>query len=472
MTLFTGKELQELLKGYVSFPELSHGSILPDISEISTDSRKKSCSSLFIALDGERFDAHDFIASAVENGSVLVCADIKKKEKVPANVPAFFVDSPLKFYQYLANCHRKRFKDLFLIALTGSCGKTSTKEALRAIFCEYAGRDKVLATEGNTNNQIGVAQNLFRLTGEHKFAIIEMGTNHFGEILPLAEMALPDAAMVVSIGSCHLEYLKNFEGVATEKGEIFSRLGQEGICVIPANCPAVELLREKAEKRTKNIYTFGENDPKASVSFSYLGGDMDGSSFTLSFPGGGKETIHWALSGKHQAQNAAASAAMALACKVPPEVIKKGLANTVLPGMRMKKSFYNGASFLNDSYNANPDSMKASIAFLAEFAKKDKTILVLGDMGEIGENSLREHMKVLSYASDLFPASKIICVGKMMRQACDVLSLLSRKENMVSYVDVTEARPHVLEEAKEGVLLFLKASHFMQFYKLDPSSGE
>ena len=470
MPLFTGEELFKLVKEYGSFPENSGVCAFPDIEEISTDSRKKSTSSLFIALDGENFDAHDFIASAVENGSVLVCADIRKKEKVPARVPAFFVESPLKFYQYLANCYRKRFKDLFLIALTGSCGKTSTKEALRAIFSEYAGSDRVLATEGNTNNQIGVPQNLFRLTEKHAFAIIEMGTNHFGEILPLAETALPDASLVVSIGSCHLEFLKNFEGVATEKGEIFSLLKKDAPCVIPSNCPAVEILREKAAARTENIYTFGENDPSVSVSFTYLGGDMDGSKFLLDFQGR-KETVHWALSGKHQAQNAAAAAAMAFACKVPPEVIKRGLANTVLPGMRMKKSVYNGASFLNDSYNANPDSMRASLAFLADFAPKDKTVLVLGDMGEIGENSLREHMKVLSYADDLFPASKIICVGRMMRQAYDVFSLLSRNENMISCADVEEARPYVLAEAKEGVLLFLKASNFMKFYKLDPSSG-
>ncbi|MBR2365079.1 MAG: UDP-N-acetylmuramoyl-tripeptide--D-alanyl-D-alanine ligase, partial [Lentisphaeria bacterium] len=357
--LFTGGELERIFgeDPAVIFQKPA-GMSLPDIEEVSTDSRKMMKNALFIALDGEKFDAHDFIVPAVANGAVLVCAAKTKAHKVPSDVPAIIVDSPLRTYQMLAKNYRLRFKELKVIALTGSCGKTSTKEALKAVFSEYAGKEKVLATEGNTNNQIGVPQNLFRLTEEHKYAIIEMGTNHFGEIRPIAETAMPDAAMIVSIGSCHLEFLKNFEGVATEKGEIFSFLPKNAPVVIPFQCPAVEILRNKAAKRTEKIYTFGE-EKSSTVSFTYLGGNIDGASFRLSCDRN-SVLVNCPIAGKHQAQNAAGAAAMASAFGIPPELIASGLGKMTLPGMRMRKSEHNGAIWLNDAYNANPDSMKAS----------------------------------------------------------------------------------------------------------------
>lgn len=470
--LFTGDALTEILQyAPLELYQLPAGKILPDIEEISTDSRKKMQNALFIALDGERFDAHDFIASAVENGAVLVCADVKKKEKIPPEIPALLVEEPLRAYQKLAQSYRKRFKDLKVIALTGSCGKTSTKEALRAIFSQYAGKEHVLATEGNTNNQIGVPQNLFRLTPVHKFAIIEMGTNHFGEIRPLAETALPDAAAVVSIGSCHLEFLKNFEGVASEKGEIFSFLAPGAAAVIPYQCPAQEILQKAALAKTENIHTFG-TEKDSSVCFTYLGGNINGASFRLTDNLTGESVqVNSPIAGQHQAQNASAAAAMARAFGIPLEVIALGLANTVLPGMRMKKSEYNGTVYLNDAYNANPDSMKASLTWLAEFADKEKTVLILGDMGELGENSLREHMKVLEYACEVFPSSRIICIGRMMRQAYDVLELFSNKKNVEGFADIEKARSCVENAALPGMTLFLKGSRSMCLEKLDPSCG-
>ncbi|MBO4304020.1 MAG: UDP-N-acetylmuramoyl-tripeptide--D-alanyl-D-alanine ligase [Lentisphaeria bacterium] len=468
--LFTGKELESCLEeNSCSFLNLSSGE-LPDIEEISTDSRKEMKNALFIALDGEKFDAHDFIASAGKNGAVLVCADRKKADKVPPNFPAVLADSPLKIYQALAKNHRNRFKNLKLVGLTGSCGKTSTKEALRAIFLRHAGEGKVLATEGNSNNQIGVPQNLFRLRQEHEYAIIEMGTNHFGEIRPLAEMAHPDAAMVVSIGSCHLEFLKDFNGVATEKGEIFSFLPPGAPVVLPFRCPAVEVLREAAKKRTENITTFGE-EKGSDVRCTYLGGDLDGASFLLETKDGKSVKVHSPVPGRHQALNAAGAAAMALALGIPLDEIGEGLAKTVLPGMRMRKTMHDGALYLNDAYNANPDSMRASLTWLSEFADKEKTVLVLGDMGELGENALREHIKVLSLAKELFPSSRIICIGAMMREACEVNSLLSGGKNVETFPDASSAVSAVRSAARPGMMLFLKASRSMQFEKLEPSAG-
>ncbi|MBR2904318.1 MAG: hypothetical protein IKC08_00325, partial [Lentisphaeria bacterium] len=170
-------------------------------------------------------------------------------------------------------------------------------------------------------------------------------------------------------------------------------------------------------------------------------------------------------------QNAAGAAAMALAFGIPLEVIARGLEKTVLPGMRMRKTEHNGAVWLNDAYNANPDSMKASLSWLSGFACGKETILVLGDMGELGKNSLLEHIKVLEFACERFPFSKIICIGKMMQQACDVMELISNKENVTVFAGTDEAVSYVRGSAVPGKLLFLKASNFMQFTKLEPVAG-
>ena len=178
---------------------------------VTTDSRQKSANALFIAIPGETFDGHDYLAAAMENGAVLLCIEKKSLGKLPAGAPAIAVDSTITAYQRLAAFHRRRC-GVKTIALTGSSGKTSTKEMLRAIFEHVFGKEHVLATEGNTNNQIGVPQNLLRLTPRHKICIIEMGTNHPGEIEPLSAAVEPDAALIVSIGRCHLEYLGSLEG--------------------------------------------------------------------------------------------------------------------------------------------------------------------------------------------------------------------------------------------------------------------
>ena len=196
MALFTFAEVREACGGTFS-PSVDPEAV---IDTVSTDSRKTQENMLFFALEGERFDAHDFLEDAVRNGAVLLCVSAKKANKIPFGASALLVEDTLKAYQALAAYHRNRFPALKVIALTGSSGKTSSKEILRSIFQHVYGKDHVLATEGNTNNQIGVPQNLLKLNEDHQVAIIEMGTNHHGEIEPLARIALPEAALIVSIG--------------------------------------------------------------------------------------------------------------------------------------------------------------------------------------------------------------------------------------------------------------------------------
>ena len=301
----------------LSFAELAKavGGTLKNVSDngfvscVSTDSRKEIPNGLFIAIPGERFDGHDFLGAAMKNGAVLLCVEEESLHKLPPGAPALVVRSTQQAYLDAANYYRNTFPDLKVVALSGSSGKTSTKEMLRAIFSEVYGAENVLATEGNTNNQIGVPYNLFRLQGNHKVAVIETGTNHFGEIQPLARTIQPDAAVIVSIGRCHLENLLSLEGVAAEKSDLFRSLKPGGTAVIPFGCPQNPILAKAADHC--QVVTAGEEE--GDLFSIYLGGNMDGSSFLLKDTRTGEVAkVDWYLSGAHQAANAALAAALPL----------------------------------------------------------------------------------------------------------------------------------------------------------------
>ena len=217
---------------------------------VVTDTRRSATGALFLALVGERFDAHDFLRDAISGGCAALCIEKKRATKLPpeCSVPVLEVDDTLMAYRDIAHFHRLRFPSLRLVAVTGSVGKTSVKEMLRAIFERAAGRDAVLHTEGNTNNQVGVPQNLLRLEERHRYAVIEAGTNHPGEIEPLSRCAAPQIGLINSIAPCHLEFLGSLAGVAREKAHLFDGLPGNGCAVIPRNCPEVEILEKAAEK--------------------------------------------------------------------------------------------------------------------------------------------------------------------------------------------------------------------------------
>ncbi len=430
------------------------------VRALFSDTRETVQDAMFFAFSGENFDAHDFLDTAVRNGAKLLCIDRSKREKLPPGVPAVLVDSVVTAYQQLARFHRMRFPNLNVLALTGSCGKTSTKEALRAILEEAYGAEHVLATEGNTNNQIGVPRNLFRLTEQHRAAVIEMGTNHHGEIAPLTDCALPDHAMIVSIGSCHLEHLGSLGGVAKEKSNIF----KNGVkrAVLPKDTAQYQILADAAEGA--EIVSFGTGS-ETDFQTEYLGGNLDGSAFRLTrLRDGRSAVVQWHIPGAHQAVNAAGAAALADALGIELETIAAGLAKTVLPGLRMRKTEHGGATWINDAYNANPDSMCASLEWLAEFADPEKLLLVLGDMGELGEASAAGHRKVLLKALELFPGSRLVTVGDRMLSVADALAM----EPLASYLTADEGKEELQSLVRPGDLVFLKASRSTGLEKMEP----
>ncbi len=431
------------------------------VTALFSDTRETVPDSCFFAFSGENFDAHNFLDAAVQHGAKLLCIEKGKEDKLPPGIPARVVPSTVTAYQQLAHFHRMRFPGLKVLALTGSCGKTSTKEALRAIFTQAYGEEHVLATEGNTNNQIGVPRNLFRLTSQHKIAIIEMGTNHHGEIAPLADCALPDYAMIVSIGNCHLEHLGSLDGVAREKSAIFRNSVR--CAVLPRNTDQLPILKNAANGA--EIIEFG-SDSDCTFRMEYLGGNLDGSSFRLTKKDGKSAVIQWNIPGIHQAQNAAGAAALADAAGIDFETITAGLSRTSLPGMRMRKKEHRGAVWINDAYNANPDSMCASLEWLAEFADPQKLVLVLGDMGELGDASAVGHRRVLLKVQELFPDVRLFTVGDRMLAVADALAM----EPAAAYLSADDAKDDFQSRVMPGDLVFLKASRSTGLEKLEPET--
>jgi len=402
---FTAAGMAEILAG------TWHGEPAADSRwEISTDSRGKLTGKCFLPLRGERFDGHDFLGQAATQAAALIC-ETASLAKLPADcpVPVLEVADTMQAYQALARHHRLRFPDLKVAGVTGSVGKTSVKEMLRAILIECAGSEAaVLATADNTNNQFGVPQNLLKLNSEHRFAVIEMGTNHPGEIAPLAHAALPDAAVVTSIAPCHLEFLGTLYGVAQEKGCIFQDLADDGMAVIPAAAPAVEVLVEKAGQH--RIIRFGTADSGAEIKVEYLRGSLCESTIRLDLAGEIRE-VTLPLGGRHQAMNAAAAAAVAVSMGATPDQIAAGLARTKQAKMRMAEVLLHGVSYVNDAYNANPQSMNAAFDHLAGCVNPQELVLVLGDMLELGNFERNEHRKVLERVMSSFPGARLVTVG-------------------------------------------------------------
>ena len=442
------------------------------VTGVFTDTREDGRGQLFVALRGERFDAHDFLDRAVAAGAamLLIAADQAARIRPEWHCPALLVPDPLTAYQALAACHRWRFPELRVIGVTGSVGKTSVKEMLRAVCTEAAGPEAVLATEGNTNNQVGVPKNLLRLEPRHRYAVIEMGTNHFGEIAPLSACAAPDVALVNAIAPCHLEFLESLTGVAREKGAIYRGLRPGGTAVIPLDAPESGLLQQAAAGRAR--LTFGR---AAGADFRYCDyhGDLEQSTFTLLFPGGHRETVRWGLTGEHQAANAAGAAAAATALGLPPPVIAAGLAHTTLPGMRMQRSVRYGATYLNDAYNASPESVKAVLRQLADSGcPADRLVLVLGDMLELGAREEQLHREVLLRARELLPAARLLVVGPRYTRALTATPWAG-EAGVAAVADARFAAPELADRVRPGDTVLLKGSRGLHLeYALPPLDAE
>lgn len=355
---------------------------------VSTDSRSLRDGDLFVALRGERFDGHGFLKAAASAKAAAAMVDSKYRGEYP--VPALVVEDTKRSLGDLARYWRARFAPA-LIAITGSNGKTTVKEMLAAILRRHAGDEAVLATRGNLNNEIGLPLTLLGLRHAQRWCAIELGMNHKGEIAYLAGIARPTVALVNNAQREHLEFMRSVEEVAAENGSVYEALAADGVAVINADDPHAAFFRARAGQR--RTVQFGLEQGMVTGRYQL---ERLSSGIRLRTPAGEADAT-LAIPGIHNVRNALAAAACAYAVGIAPRTIAEGLTQfRPYTGRLQVKKAASGATVIDDSYNANPDSVRAAIDVLATCPPP--TALVLGDMGEVGERGSEFHREVGEYA--------------------------------------------------------------------------
>lgn len=358
-------------------------------TSVSTDTRTIKSGALFVALAGPTFDGHDFVAAAAEKGAAAALVS----RQLPVDLPQVVVADPLAALSAFAREWRRQFK-IPVVGVTGSNGKTTTKELIGSILSQLG---PTLVTRGNLNNHIGVPLTLLELTRQHRYAVIEMGANHIGEIAHLASLAEPTVGIVTNAGAAHLEGFGSLDGVATGKGEMFQALPVAGVAVVNADEKYASQWRDMSS--ADRILTFGFEQPADFMAHKVR--EVSGANgfridFDLVTPDGTiPATIP--LAGLHNLRNALGAAAAACAAGTEIEQIASGLAamKTVAGRLELKPAI-NGAFIVDDSYNANPSSLKAGLDAMRAFA--GSRWLVLGEMKELGDASNELHAEVGRYA--------------------------------------------------------------------------
>ncbi|MDO4450662.1 MAG: UDP-N-acetylmuramoyl-tripeptide--D-alanyl-D-alanine ligase [Moraxella sp.] len=466
-----------------------HGEFTAQSTKITTDTRTINAGDIFLAIKGDNFDGHEFVNQALEKGAVLAIVN----EKVESDLPQLIVGDSKKALGLLGKYRRDALPDLQVIALTGSAGKTTTKEMLGSILSQVA---PTLITRGNLNNDLGVPMMLLELCDEHQFAVLELGANHIGEIAYTTRLVSPDVACVLNIGTAHLGEFGGRENIAKTKAEIFEGLNENGVAVLPYGDDFFEQLLDIASRFTNQILTTGEQavPPREAMDFSKLSeveqaeldkldfvqvmGDVfaddvevlaDKVSFdvyvNLAVDEFDEGAVLLPFAGKHNVDNALSAVACALALGLDLSLIINGLNNAKPAKGRLNFKPFNNHLIIDDTYNANVPAMIAGLKVLnaQKFLDEkpfDKTLMVIGDIGELGDDAVTEHQSLGEQIGQI-GVDKLICVGSLMKNTHE----FAQKADIdsVHFDDKTQVAQAILSTINNGenwAMLF-KGSRFM-----------
>jgi UDP-N-acetylmuramoyl-tripeptide--D-alanyl-D-alanine ligase len=425
----------------------------PTFQRVVSDSRALAAGDLFVALRGERFDGHAFVPQALASGAV---AAMVAESEAPALAGDFVVvDDPLRALGSLARAWRGRF-DLPLAVVVGSNGKTTVKEMIAAALAAHHGAEAVLSTRGNLNNAIGLPLTLLRLRDAHRAAVIELGMNHRGETAELAAIAKPTIAVVNNAQREHQEFMKSVAEVAAEHADAILALPAGGVAVINADDPHAGVWREAAARVAARVVGFGVArgaEVRAEVELRASGSRLD-----VATPAGAT-SIALAVPGRPMAQNALAAVAAALAAGADLAAIRRGLeAFRPVAGRLATRAARSGAVVIDDTYNANPDSVRAAIDVLARAAPP--RILVLGDMGEVGAEGPAFHREVGAYAGAA-GVDRLYTTGAQAALAAEAFGPGARHFALVD--DLAAA---LAADAAPGTTVLVKGSRFMRMERV------
>ncbi len=440
--------------------EMAHGSLYlhgsdknTEIKTVTTDSRVKVNSGVFIALVGEKFDGHDYIEKAFENGAV--CAVVDRRPEDPKHTYILVHDTK-KALGMIAKAFKDKLKPL-TVAVTGSIGKTTTKEFIYAVLSE---KYKTLKTEGNFNNDIGLPMTLLGLSPDDDAAVLEMGMSCFGEIEYLSRIASPNIAVITNIGRSHIENLGSREGIRDAKMEIRKEMPHDGVLILNGDEPLLEDI-------SGAIYVGEKNKDSDYVIDNVIEGE-NGCAFDLSIHGERVESLTIPAIGRHNVMNAAFAFAVGCAAGMGEFEIRRGLMNFKNTGMRQNIYKAHDRTIIADCYNAAPESVKASLKVLSSMARRNgtKKIAVLGDMKELGSYSAEAHIEVGREAA----ANDVDILFTVGELALDIAASASKcgVKNIFAFedTDYREIARSIMENTDAGDVILFKASRAMALEKI------
>ncbi|MCX7746963.1 MAG: UDP-N-acetylmuramoyl-tripeptide--D-alanyl-D-alanine ligase [Clostridia bacterium] len=435
---------------------LISGDLKADILNISTDSRKINEGDLFIPISGEKFDGHDFIDASLDKGAAAALTH-KDKEPVPGKV-IIRVEDTLKALGSIAAYYRQKFK-IPVIGVTGSVGKTSTKDMIASALSHSL---KVLKTEGNFNNEIGLPLTVFNLAPHHEAAVIEMGMSGFGEISRLTNIAKPDVAVITNIGMSHIEKLGSRQGILKAKMEILEGLSEKGLVVL--NGDDHLLYGTKGLLKFRTVF-YGMEEGMDYHAYNVKSAGEQGTYFEIAV-GNSEYKVHVPSPGVHNVYNALAAIAVGSELGVPMDKIIQGIKEFSPSKMRLSIISLNGIKVINDAYNASPNSMEAAIDVLKDLGEENRTIAVLGDMLELGDWAERAHRDIGKYLISK-QIDYIITVGENARAiASEALTLGASKDRILPFQNNDEIKRFLEGFVEAGDTILVKGSRGMKMEEI------